>query len=137
MRVIRKEEISNAIKNPNGEEIYEMIGRSPAIGGTTHHSLVHVVIPPGKSSHAHFHEVSEETYYILKGVGLMRIGEENTFRLHPGQACLIHPHESHQIFNEGAGDLEFLTVSAPAWTPDDSFFIPEQQQTFTEDQQPT
>jgi hypothetical protein len=28
MRVIRKEEISNAIKNPNGEEIYEMIGRS-------------------------------------------------------------------------------------------------------------
>ena len=79
MRVIRKEEISNAIKNPNAEEIYEMIGRSLAIGGTTHHSLVHVVIPPGKSSHAHFREVSEETYYFLKGVGLMRIGEEIRF----------------------------------------------------------
>ena len=126
MRVVRKEEISNAIKNPSGEEIYEMIGRSPAIGGTTHHSLVHVVIPPGKSSHAHYHEVSEETYYILKGVGLMIIND-NRFWLHPGQACLIHSRERHQIFNEGEGDLEFLTVSAPAWTPDDSFFIPEQK----------
>jgi mannose-6-phosphate isomerase-like protein (cupin superfamily) len=126
MRVIRKEEISNAIKNPNGDEIYEMIGRSPAIGGTIHHSLVHIIIPPGKSSYAHYNKVSEETYYILKGGGLMII-EANTFRLYPGQACLIKPFEIHQIFNEEEGSLEFLTVSAPAWTPDDSFFKPEQK----------
>ena len=104
MRVIRKEEISDIIKNPNGEEIYEMIGRSPALGATIHHSLVHVIIPPGKSSHKHFHEVSEETYYILKGVGSMEVGE-NTFQLHPGQACLIKPKEVHQIFNKEEGDL--------------------------------
>jgi len=100
-----------------------MIGRLPEFGGTIHHSLVHVVVPPGKSSQAHYHKVSEETYYILKGVGLMRV-DAKTFRLHPGQACLIKPLETHQIDNEGEDDLEFLTVSAPAWTPDDSFFTP-------------
>ena len=125
MRVVRKEEISNPLRNPGGEEIYEMIGSLPEIGGAIHHSLVHVVIPPGKSSQAHYHKVSEETYYILKGVGLMSV-DAKTFRLHPGQACLINPLETHQISNEGEDDLEFLTVSAPAWTPDDSFFIPEE-----------
>lgn len=124
MRVVRKEEINNPLKNPGGEEIYEMIGRLPEIGGSIHHSLVHVVVPPGKSSQAHYHKVSEETYYILKGVGLMRV-EAQTFRLQPGQACLIKPLETHQIYNEGTDDLEFLTVSAPAWTPDDSFFATE------------
>ena len=49
------------------------------------------------------------------------------FRLQPGQACLIKPFETHRIFNEGEDDLEFLTVSAPAWTPDDSFFTPEEK----------
>lgn len=125
MRVVRKEEINNPLKNPGGEEIYEMIGSPPEIGGTIHHSLVHVVIPSGKSSQAHYHKVSEETYYILNGVGLMRVGSK-TFRLYPGQACLIKPLETHQIYNDGADDLEFLTVSAPAWTPNDSFFATEE-----------
>ncbi len=126
MRVIRKEDIINPIKNPLGEEIYELIGSSPATGETTQHSLVHVVIPPGKSSQAHYHEVSEETYYILKGEGFMIIDKEE-FSLQPGQACLIEPREVHQIFNKVDDDLEFLTVSAPAWTPDDSFPPPEEK----------
>jgi mannose-6-phosphate isomerase-like protein (cupin superfamily) len=126
MRVVSKEDISNPLKNPGGEEIYEMIGRLPEIGGAIHHSFVHVIIPPGKSSHAHYHEVSEETYYILKGVGTMVV-DSKKFRLQPGQACLIKPFEIHQIFNEGEGDLEFLTVSAPAWTFEDSFFTTEEK----------
>jgi mannose-6-phosphate isomerase-like protein (cupin superfamily) len=126
MRKIRKKDIINSIKNPLGEEIYELIGSSTETGDTTHHSLVYVVIPPGKSSQAHRHKVSEETYYILKGVGSMTINAKK-FRLHPGYACLIHPGETHQIFNKGKGDLEFLTVSAPAWTPDDSFPPPEEK----------
>ncbi len=127
MRVVKKDDISNPLKNPSGEEIYELIGRFPAIGGTIHHSVVHVVIPAGKSSHAHYHKASEETYYILKGIALMKV-DAKVFRLQPGQACLIKPFETHQIFNEGKDDLEFLTVSAPAWTPDDSYFINEEKQ---------
>jgi mannose-6-phosphate isomerase-like protein (cupin superfamily) len=126
MRVVRKEEITTPIKNPSGEEIYDLIGSSAECGGAILHSLAHVVIPPGKSSFAHYHKVSEETYYILKGTSSMRIDTES-FRLEPGHVCFIKPFETHQIFNEGKEDLEFLVVCAPAWTPDDSFFIEEEK----------
>lgn len=120
MRVVSREEITEPFRAPLGELIYEMIGRPEEIGGTTKHSFVHVVIPPEFSSPAHYHEVSEETYYILKGKARMII-DDCEFTLSPGQACLIMPGEVHQIFNDEKEDLEFLTVSAPAWTPDDSF----------------
>ena len=55
------------------------------------------------------------------------IVDAQEFRLQHGQACLIKPFEIHQIYNEGKDDLEFLTVSAPAWTPDDSFFALEEK----------
>jgi mannose-6-phosphate isomerase-like protein (cupin superfamily) len=126
MRKVRKEDICTPLIAESGEIIYEMIGRDSEIGETTHHSLVLVVIPPGKSSNAHYHKASEETYYVLKGVGSMVV-ETEEFRLRPGQACLIQPLEIHQIFNKGKHDLEFLAVSAPAWTPDDSFFITDQK----------
>ena len=125
MRVVRREDIINPVNNSSGEEIYEMIGRPPENGGTTNHSLAYVVIPPGKSSDAHYHKVSEETYYILRGVGLMIVDKQQV-RLQPGQACLINPFEIHRIFNDGEDDLEFLAVSAPAWTSGDSFFTTEE-----------
>jgi mannose-6-phosphate isomerase-like protein (cupin superfamily) len=120
MRIVAKEEITEPFKAPLGEIIYEMIGRPKEIGGTMNHSLAHVVIPPKFSSPAHYHRVSEETYYVLKGEGRMII-DRREFTLHSRQACLIMPGEVHQIFNDGEEEFEFLTVSAPAWTPDDSF----------------
>lgn len=120
MRIITKEEINNPFLAEMGEKIYEMIGHPAEIGGTTHHSFVHVVIPAGKSSPAHYHNVSEETYYILNGEARMIINGQE-FTLVPKQACLIMPGEVHQIFNDKQVDLEFITVSAPAWTPNDSF----------------
>lgn len=120
MRVVRKEDITEPFLAPLGEKIYEMIGRPEVIGGTTKHSFVHVVIPPNMSSPAHYHKVSEETYYLLKGEARMIIdGQE--FYLLSGQACLIMPEEVHQIFNDQDSDLEFLTISAPAWVPDDTY----------------
>ncbi len=49
------------------------------------------------------------------------------FQLQPGRACLIKPLEIHQISNKGVDDLEFLAVSATAWTPNDSFFTTEKK----------
>jgi len=121
MRVISKNEISEPFLAPLGEQIYEMIGKPSSIGGTTNHSFVHVVIPRGKSSPKHFHKVSEETYYMLAGTAKMTI-DDAKFTLLPGQAVLIMPGEIHQIFNASDDlDLEFLTVSAPAWVPDDTY----------------
>ncbi|CAG1005937.1 putative monooxygenase [Phycisphaerales bacterium] len=124
MRVISKNDVKRPFVAPLGEQIFEMIGRPLELGGTTKHSFVHVVIPAKKSSAAHYHKVSEETYYVLSGRARMAI-DGKTFQLIPGQACLIMPMEIHQIFNDEEEDLHFLTISAPAWVPEDSHYVEE------------
>ena len=122
MRVVAKNDIESPFLTPSGERIHEMFGRSAELGGTTKHSFVHVVIPGHKSSAAHYHKISEETYYVLDGHARMII-DGHEFELSPGQACLIMPGEVHQIFNDLDQDLDFLAICAPAWVPEDSFFI--------------
>lgn len=122
MRKVRKENIGNPFRAELGEIIYEMIGRPDEIGGTTNHSLVHVDLPAGKRSPEHYHKISEETYYILNGNAKMIVAG-NTFRVYPGDVITIMPNEPHTIINDTEKKLEFLTISAPAWTPDDSFNI--------------
>lgn len=122
MRIVKKEDIAHPLQNPGGEIIYEMIGRSQESGSTVHHSFVYVEIPSGRSSANHYHKISEETYYIIKGTARL-ILDKHEFNLFPGQACLIKPFEEHKIMNDNEETLEFLAVSAPAWTPDDTYFL--------------
>jgi len=121
LHIASQQDTSEPFYAPSGEIIYELVGASEATGAAVRHSVAVVVIPPGKSSHAHYHRVSEETYYILRGAARMVI-DEHTFQLAPGQACLIQPGERHQIFNLGDEDLQFIAVCAPAWRSEDSVF---------------
>ena len=120
MFINSKDQITIPLTQPLGETVFELVGSSPKSGDARLHSLAHILIPPGKSSSAHYHKVAEETYYILKGQGRMLV-DGREYILTPGQACLVCAPEVHQIFNDGDIDLEFLAVCAPAWTPDDSF----------------
>lgn len=122
MRLIKRADVETPIRNPLGEIIFEMIGAPAHLGGTTKHSFVEVVLPSGKSSARHYHNVSEETYYVLRGKARMVI-DDREMMLEPGHACLIEPGEEHQIFAIGDEDLEFITVSAPPWIPDDSVSV--------------
>jgi len=109
---------SEPLRSPTGEIIYELIGRDEDHGAVTRHSLAHVTIPPGKSSPKHTHHETEESYFILEGMGEMVIdGEE--YHLHPGQAVLIEPGDVHQIWNRGKEDLVFLAICGPAWKLED------------------
>jgi mannose-6-phosphate isomerase-like protein (cupin superfamily) len=123
MRIIRKDQIAAPFRSPSGEEIFEMIGRRYELGGTIRHSVALVVVPPGRSSPAHYHQESEETYFILNGEARLVIDGE-AHHVIPGDACLISPGEVHQIFPVGEKSLEFLVVSAPAWVPTDTYEVP-------------
>ena len=122
MFITRKELIRVPLVSSTDEQVYELIGSSPQHGGATRHSLAYVVIPPGGSSIHHFHTEGEETYYILKGQGKLLVNEQ-VHIVSPGDAILISPTDSHQIFAEGDAVLEFLAVSAPPWTPNDSILV--------------
>lgn len=122
MRLTRKEDITAPFESGTGERVYEILGAPEAIGGASHHSFSHVVIPAGCSSRPHYHPVAEETYYILAGEGRMLVdGKELILR--PGDALLILPPEVHQIFNDTDRDLEFIAVCAPAWEPSNSVYL--------------
>ena len=120
MLITNREETATIIHNPAGEVVYELVGSSDKTGRTKKHSLAYIVIPPGISSQSHFHKVSEETYFILKGQARMKI-DRKEFSLGPQQTCLIEPGETHIISNEGREELEFIALSAPPWRPEDSY----------------
>jgi mannose-6-phosphate isomerase-like protein (cupin superfamily) len=122
MHTTGKDDAKAPVPAPMGEITYEMTGIPSGPCATKSHSLALIVLPPGKSSLRHYHHVSEETCYILHGAARLVI-DGSEFRLRPGQACLIEPQERHQIFNDGPDTLEFVTISAPPWTPNDSIFI--------------
>lgn len=116
-----KDMIPAPLQSPSGEVIYELIGQTEQGGKVASHSLAHIHLSPEKSSAAHFHKHSDETYYILAGQAHMLLdGKE--YLLCPGQTLLIQPGEVHQISNPGPQDLEFLAVCVPAWTAEDSFY---------------
>lgn len=120
MFINQRDKVISPLTQPLGETVFELVGASAHSGDARLHSLAYILIPPGSCSSAHYHKHSEESYYILAGQGRMVV-DGQTYTLSPGQVCLICPPEVHQIFNDGAVDLEFLAVCAPAWSPGDSF----------------
>jgi uncharacterized cupin superfamily protein len=88
VRVISRGKVDHPLLAPLGEQIYELVGDATALGGATRHSVAYVVVPSGKLSPRHYHKVSEETYYMLKGEAEV-IVDGRQLTLLPGQACLI------------------------------------------------
>ncbi len=121
MHITSKAQVQPLV-SATGETVFELVGLAVEHGGAAQHSLAHILIAPGGASTRHFHKVSEETYYLLRGEAMMTV-DNRIFALHPGETCLIRPGETHQISNPGSDGLEFLAVCAPAWVPGDSFEV--------------
>jgi len=120
MKIADPSLVMDPLVTPTGEIIAELIGK--AVGDDANHSLARIVIPTGKSSNLHYHKVTEETYFILKGEAGMQVNGKE-IQLIPGQACYLAPGDVHQIHNAGESDLVFLAFCAPAWEPEDSFEV--------------
>ncbi|NIN01255.1 MAG: cupin domain-containing protein [candidate division Zixibacteria bacterium] len=81
------------------------------------YSLAHAAIKPGRSSLPHKLKTSE-VYYILEGEGMMHVDDESA-KVHCGQAIYIPPNSTQHIENAGSSDLKFLCIVDPAWRPED------------------
>jgi mannose-6-phosphate isomerase-like protein (cupin superfamily) len=69
-------------------------------------------LPPGSANTLHKHVRAEEFYFVLEGVGRMRIGEETlTVPKHGG--VLVGPSQLRQVFNDTASHVLWLIVGAP------------------------
>src|SRR5690349_13215492 len=69
-------------------------------------------MPPKSANTLHKHVRAEEFYFVLEGVGRMRVGEETlTVPRHGG--VLVGPSLLRQIFNDSDAEVLWLIVGAP------------------------
>lgn len=69
-------------------------------------------MPPGSANTLHKHVRAEEFYFVLEGVGRLRIGSETlTVPKHGG--VLVGPEQLRQVFNDTNQDVLWLIVGAP------------------------
>ncbi len=68
-----------------------------------------IVLPKGASIGLHEHSEDFEVYYILKGKGLVREGED-AIEVRERDAVYTSDGQKHSIENIGEEDLEFMAV---------------------------
>jgi len=104
----------------DGSGIRELFhpGSSPVRG----FSVAEAFVEPGQETAAHVHHASQEVYYILEGIGIMRLGEEK-LSVVEGDAVLIEPGTLHNIRNIGDRALRILCICCPPYSHGDTALI--------------
>jgi mannose-6-phosphate isomerase-like protein (cupin superfamily) len=69
-------------------------------------------LPPQSANTLHKHIRSEEFYFVLEGVGRMRVGD-NTLTVPKHGGVLVGPDQLRQVFNDTETDVLWLIVGAP------------------------
>jgi mannose-6-phosphate isomerase-like protein (cupin superfamily) len=80
--------------------------------------------PPKSANTLHQHVLAEEFYFVVEGVGRIRIGEETlTVPKHGG--VLVGPQMLRQVFNDTDAEVLWLIIGAPEneFGPGESFDI--------------
>jgi mannose-6-phosphate isomerase-like protein (cupin superfamily) len=89
-------------------------------------------LPPKSANTLHKHIRSEEFYFVLEGVGRMRVGDE-TLTVPKYGGVLVGPNQLRQVFNDTDSEALWLILGAPEETeflpgattkPDLSLFYP-------------
>jgi mannose-6-phosphate isomerase-like protein (cupin superfamily) len=106
--LIKPEELqwrpSNLMKIPNGDFLERT--KSEILGARLWR------YPPKSAGTFHKHIRAEEFYFVVQGVGRMRVGEETlTVPTHGG--VLVGPSQLRQVFNDTENDVLWLIVGAP------------------------
>ena len=72
-------------------------------------------LPPMSANTLHKHVRQEEFYFVLEGVGRMRVGDE-TLTVPKYGGVLVGPEQLRQVFNDTDAEVLWLIVGAPEET---------------------
>ncbi|WP_345994021.1 cupin domain-containing protein [Sulfurimonas sp. HSL-1716] len=75
-------------------------------------SVIEERMPPHTSEAMHYHEHSQQVFYILFGVATMKFSDK-TIQIQAGESLHINAKIAHQMCNESDEELCFLVVSQP------------------------
>jgi mannose-6-phosphate isomerase-like protein (cupin superfamily) len=96
---------SNIMKIPNADLLRDL-GGSELLGGRLWR------LPPYSANTWHRHLDSWEVYFLLEGLGRMRVGE-TTVTVPRYGSVLVAPRMLRQVFNDTPDDALWLIVAAP------------------------
>jgi len=88
---------------------------------TANQSLAEATLEPDQATERHYHRVTEEIYFVVKGSGDMEVDGTHK-RIAVGDAVLIPAGAWHTLYNNGTSELRILCSCAPAYSHDDTFF---------------
>jgi mannose-6-phosphate isomerase-like protein (cupin superfamily) len=69
-------------------------------------------MPPKSANTLHKHIRAEEFYFVLEGIGRMRVGEE-TLTVPKYGGVLVGPEQLRQVFNDTDAEVLWLILGAP------------------------
>jgi mannose-6-phosphate isomerase-like protein (cupin superfamily) len=69
-------------------------------------------LPPKSANTLHKHIRAEEFYFVLEGVGRMRVGSE-TLTVPRYGGVLVGPNEMRQVFNDTDAEVLWLIIGGP------------------------
>jgi mannose-6-phosphate isomerase-like protein (cupin superfamily) len=84
-------------------------------------SLAEATLEPDQATERHYHRLSEEIYFVLKGSGDMEVDGEHK-RIAVGDAVLIPPGARHTLHNNGTSELRILCACSPPYSHEDTYF---------------
>lgn len=71
-------------------------------------------MPPATEEALHYHNLSQQFFYILKGKAVFEV-DDIILIVHEGEGLTIEPKQKHRIMNKGEEKiLEFIVCSQPS-----------------------
>ncbi len=76
-------------------------------------SIIEELMPSNTYEEKHYHNISEQFFYILNGIATFEI-DNQIIELKKGEGINIKPKIVHQISNRSNSDLRFIVISQPS-----------------------
>lgn len=80
-------------------------------------SVKQELMPAGTTEAKHYHQSSQQFFFILKGTANFEI-EDSIVEIKEGEGLHVAAGKKHRIMNPGGQDLEFILCSQPSTNND-------------------
>ena len=108
------------VNRRGGQESYLLLSKGQF--GARNLAITWVEGAPGSEQRAHAHEGQEQVYVIVRGRGLMRVGDEEQ-PVEAGTMILVPPQTLHSIRNVSDEPLIYVSATAPPF--DEALIAPD------------
>jgi mannose-6-phosphate isomerase-like protein (cupin superfamily) len=93
-----------------GQSSYLLLGDGQF--GAKHLAMTWVECPPGSEQQAHRHDTQEQVYVIIRGHGVMRVGDEQQ-TVSAGALVFVPPGSDHSVRNDSDEAMTYISATSP------------------------